>query len=138
MEDLHLEEVSSYQSIIESSLIPNYPLQVKTKNSARITKKSLKKAERLYELNTQLTQKDKEVLFKRRLSLYVAKKYLGIHIEQGPGNELNVISWAEDSPIQSTCVQASANNEDLGNIFWESLSRKSHHFDKWSKLFQQE
>lgn len=113
--------------------------QVKTKNTTRIAKKALKKADRLFELSTQLTQKDKEVLFKRRLSLYIAKRFLGIHIQQGPGNVLNVISWSEDSPIQSTSVQAPENGDDfLSQILWESLSRKSGSFERWEKLFEQE
>lgn len=75
-------------------------------------------------------------MFKRRLSLYVTKKFLGMHIEQGPGNVLNVVSWSDGRPIQSTCVQASENNrDDLSNIIWESLSQKSNCFEKWEHLF---
>lgn len=104
-----------------------------------MTKKALKKAEHQFETRMQLTQKDKEVLFKRRLSLYIAKKFLGIHIDQGQGDQLNVISWSEDSHIQSTCVQRPDNNDDcLAMILWETLSRKSNSFQKWEQLFEQQ
>lgn len=109
---------------------------VKTKNASRQTRKAVKRTDCLFELNTQLTQKDREVLLKRRLSLYIVKKFLGIHIEQGPGNDINIISWSDDSPIQTTCVNSPEQSSDLAPILWESLSMKSAHYDKWDKLFE--
>lgn len=109
---------------------------VKTKNASRQTRKAVKKTDCLFELNTQMTQKDREILLKRRLSLYILKKFLGIHIEQAPGNDLNIISWSDDSPIQTTCVNSPEQISDLAPVLWESLSRKSAHYEKWGKLFE--
>lgn len=111
---------------------------MKAKNATRLAKKSAKKAARLYELNTQLTERDKEVLFKRRLTLYIIKKYLGFHVEPLPGSsDFNIISWSEDSPVSSTCVKTSPGNDvDYSQMIWKSLSRKSNHYDKWNELFK--
>lgn len=89
-------------------------------------------------MNTELTQKDKEVLVKRRLTLYIIKKYLGFHVEQGPNNDLNIVSWADGTAIHSNCVKSPEKAHDLSHILWESFSRKSPHYDQWVKLFEQE
>lgn len=86
-----------------------------------------------------MTRNDKEVLFKRRLSLYIIKKFLGIHVEQGPDNTLNVISWSEDGPIKAKTIEPpiTENEEVLAKSIWESLAEKSSHLDKWEILFEQ-
>ena len=132
-----LEDIERSSQNMKSILDDLHLEEVKTKNTSKITKKALKKAELLFELNNQLTPNDKEVLFKWRLSVYIVKKFLGIHMEQGLGNVLQVVSWVDGSAIECNNVQSPENSENhLEQILWETLSRKSPCYDKWEKLFE--